>query len=225
MPINDRPGKASSLLNYLPAIFQENSAPGQPNFLGRFLLAFERILLGLGEVSDEVSQPGLEDKIAQLDRYFDPERTPSEFLPWLASWVALSLRQDWYEPEKRRFLRQIVPLYQLRGTKAGMEKMLQAYTGMGVEVRELISALQVGKTSTVGVDTVIGGGPPHYFFVKMFLDSPDPTLKDRKKQIAEAIIEQEKPAHTDYDLEIEVPIMQIEKHSTVGVDTLLGIPK
>ena len=61
MTINERTGQGSSLLNYLPAIFQEDSEANQPNFLGRFLLAFERILLGLGEISSEVPQPGIEE--------------------------------------------------------------------------------------------------------------------------------------------------------------------
>lgn len=260
MTIDQRPQTASSLLKELPAIFQEGSAPGQPNFLGRFLLAFERILLGLEEVSPEIPQPGLEEIIgggkildlsqpaisqeksplAGIQRYFEPgpgladsQRAPSEFLPWLASWVALTLREDWEEAEKRRFISKIVPLYQKRGTKAGLVEMLQAYTGMGVgtegavEVLEFVQPLAVGdpNSAIVGVNTVIGGAPPHYFLVKMFLNTFDPTETDRKKQIAYAIIDQEKPAHTYYDLKVQVPTMRIGKHSTVGVDTLLGTPK
>jgi phage tail-like protein len=230
MPINDRPGKASSLLNYLPTIFQDGSTPDRPNLLGRFLLAFERILLGFGEDSEELEEPGfgLEDKIAKLDRYFDPERTPSEFLPWLASWVALTLRDDWKEEEKRRFIGRIVPLYQQRGTKSGLEKLLRAYTGLpkeSVRVYELTQPLQVGKTSTVGVDTAIGSGPPHYFVVKMSLPVSTAIDRSRRKQIASAIIDREKPAHTYYDLIVEFPTIQVGITSTVGKDTLIGTPR
>jgi phage tail-like protein len=227
MPINDRPGQASSLLNYLPAIFQEGSTLAQPNFLGRFLLAFERILLGFGEVSEEVKQPGLEEAIAQLDRYFDPEHTPSEFLPWLAGWVALTLRDDWEEEEKRRFIGRIVPLYQQRGTKGGLEKLLLAYTGLpeeSVRVYELTQPLQVGKTSTIGVDTAIGSGPPHYFVVKMFLPVSTAIDRSRREQIARAIIDREKPAHTYYNLIVEFPTIQVGITSTIGKDTLIGTP-
>jgi phage tail-like protein len=227
MPINDRPGQASSLLNYLPAIFQEGSTLAQPNFLGRFLLGFERILLGFGEVSEEVKQPGLEEAIAQLDRYFDPERTLPEFLPWLASWVALTLRDDWNEEEKRRFLGRIVPLYQQRGTKSGLEKLLRAYTGLAEEsarVYELTQPLQVGETSTVGVDTAIGSGPPHYFVVKISLSISTEIDRARREQIARAIIDREKPAHTYYDLIVEFPTIQVGVTSTIGKDTLIGTP-
>ncbi len=229
MKINNRPGQASSLLDSLPAIFQDGSLPGQPNFLGRFLLAFERILLGLGEVSEESEEPGLglEDKISKLDRYFDPDNTPSEFLPWLAGWVALTLREDWKEEEKRRFIGRIVPLYQQRGTRFGLEELLRTYTGLpgeNVRVYELTQPLQVGVTSTVGVDTAIGSGPPHYFVVKMSLPVSTAIDRSRQEQIARAIIEQEKPAHIYYDLIVEFPTIQVGVTSTVGKDTLIGTP-
>ena len=218
----------SSLLEYLPAIYQADP------FLGQFLLAFEKILLGvkndnvpLPEVKNERKFPrkALEEIIATIDLFFQSEQTPKEFLSWLASWVALTLREDWEEEEKRRFISRIIPLYRLRGTKAGLEEMLKTYTELGVEIYEFIQPMQIGVTSRVGVDTAIDGGPPHYFRVKMVFQEYDPSIRIRKEQIAKAIIEQEKPAHTTYDLVIEVPTMQIGVHSTVGVDTLLGTPK
>ena len=83
----------STYLQYLPAIFQQDDG-GQPLFLGRFLLAFEHLLSGLGD-SDapgllEVLE-GIPGEMAGLERYFDPGpgqgdllRAPAEFLPWLA---------------------------------------------------------------------------------------------------------------------------------------------
>jgi len=41
-------------------------------------------------------------------------------------------------------------------------------------------------------------------------------------QIAREVIELGKPAHTDYELAIVSPILQLGVHSTIGVDTLLG---
>lgn len=231
------------LSNYLPAIYQEDP------FIGQFLLAFEKVLLGIDDtisfpqLRDDVKfQPkgwenkGLEEAIASIAILFDPignesqpvenrQRTGEEFLNWLASWVALSLRDDWEEEAQRRFIGRIVSLYKQRGTKAGMEEMLKTYTGMGVEVYEFIEPLQIGITSTVGVDTAIGGGPSHYFRVKMFVDAFEPKVKERKEQIARAIIDQQKPAHTYYDLQVDIPTMQIAVHSTIGVDTLLGTPR
>ena len=60
--------------------------------------------------------------------------TDVEFLPWLSGWVALTLRADWSEATQRSFLQQIVPLYRLRGTRDGLQRMLTLYTGQPVEV-------------------------------------------------------------------------------------------
>lgn len=263
MPSSPRSGETSSLLEYLPAIFQEGSTPDHSNFLERFLLAFERVLLGLEEVSQEVPQPGLEEilgggsiadpdqllansregkkPLAGIHRYFeagfrlqnnqsvllDPlQSAPPEFLSWLASWVALTLRQDWNEVEKRQFISQIVPLYRERGTKSGLEKLLRIYTGLpgdNVEINEFSQPMEVGNT-LLGINTVVGEGVPFYFLVKLSLPAPDPEAQLRQEQIARAIIDQEKPAYTYYDLKIQVPTMQIQVRSTIGVDTVLGVP-
>jgi hypothetical protein len=47
--------------------------------------------------------------------------------------------------------------------------------------------------------------------------------KERRQRIAMAIIDQEKPAHTYYAFRFrDTPTMQIDFHSTIGVDTVLG---
>jgi phage tail-like protein len=43
----------------------------------------------------------------------------------------------------------------------------------------------------------------------------------RQSAIVQALIDLEKPAHTDYELELRYPTMQLGVHSTVGLDTLL----
>jgi phage tail-like protein len=212
------------LKNYLPAIYQEDT------FINQFLLAFEKVILGRAD-HPEICALGLEEIIDRIHTYFQPgpgctaeERTPTDFLSWLAKWFTLGLRDDWTDEEKRRLLSRIVPLYRQRGTKAGLSDLLSTYTGMQVEISDQIQPIQIGVSSTIGIDTMIGGAPPHYFLVRMYLGDVEPTLLSRRQAIAKAIIEQEKPAHTYYDLEILVPTMQIGVHSKVGVDTVLGKP-
>lgn len=171
----------SSYLQHLPAIFQQDP------FLGRFLLAFESILTGEGDAE----LPSLFERIRSLAGFFDPETTDEEFLPWLASWVALSLRADWDERTKRAFIQQIVPLYRLRGTQAGLQRMLELYTGEPVVVADEFDQ------------------SPHFFQVQLRLSEPDPNRFRQKQQIARAIIDQEKPAHTFYALQVAVPTMRL----------------
>ena len=192
----------SSYLDYLPAIFRQDP------FAGQFLLAFEAVLTGMS------SQPGLETTIGGIASYFDPAATTAEFLPWLAGWAALSLRADWDEPTRRGFIAKIVPLYRLRGTPAGLQQMLALYTGEPVQIYDAFD------------------NPPFFFEVKLTLSEADPALLQSKQQIARAIIDQEKPAHTFYSLQIAVPTMRLVSQALherenaplliLGTNTLLG---
>lgn len=169
---------------------------------------------------------GIEEKLDTIHDYFDPMETPLEFLNWLAGWVALTLieGEGWNEEKKRNLIAGIVPLYKKRGTKEGLEEYIKIYVGEEVEVRinEFLQPFQVGITSTVGMDTMIGEGRPYYFHVHMNLPAPNRDLLARKKRAIHDIINKEKPAHTYYGLTIKVPTMQIGVNSTIGADTLLG---
>lgn len=226
----------SSYLDDLPAIYRQEATGGRPDFLGRLLLAFEHVLTGVGDPA----RPGLEEKLEGIPgllagayRYFtpgpglaEPERAPEEFLEWLSGWVALTLREDWQEEEKRRILAEIVPSYKKRGTPDGLKQVLAAFTGVSpnaITIAEFQQPFQLGVASTVGADTVLGGGPPHYFMVRALI--PGAADLARQRAVLKAIIDMEKPAHTYYELEISpTATMQLGVTSTVGVDTLLGIP-
>jgi phage tail-like protein len=200
-----QPG-ASRYLDHLPAIFSDD--PG--GFLGRFLLAFEHVLHGLGPANAQGHPPGLAEQIGDTARFLDPARTPAAFLDWLAGWVAVSLGEDWTEDQRRRFLGRVVPLYRMRGTAGGLIEMLRAYTGdLPVTVYEFEDV-------------------PHYFQVELSLGlslrDPDFAARSRRRQqTAMAIVDANKPAHTYYAFRFrDVPTMQIGVHSTVGLDTSLG---
>jgi phage tail-like protein len=215
--------KTSSYLSYLPAIYSEKTEGEIAPFVGRFLLAFEQILTGLAG-SDAEPVQGLEEIIADIPNIFDPAQTPTrDFLQWLAGWVALSLRADWTVDQQREFLARIVPLYRRRGTKQNLAELLKIYTGLEPVVTEgEATVFQIGAHSTIGEDTQINGSAPHYFRVSVTIPNPDPSTLQRQHQIVTALIEQEKPAHTAYDVEFEHSTMQIGVRSTLGVDTLLG---
>ena len=212
MKANTSEQKVSRYIKYLPSIYQDNK------FLEGFLLAFEQILTGVSD-SNEVpgsDTQGLEEYIDNIHTYFHPgypsknnqidrkETAPTEFLPWLATWVALSLRDDWKEETKRRFISQIVPLYRMRGTKAGLTQILQLYTQEKVNIYEF-------------------DDPPHYFQVELSLS--DRSDLARTEAIARAIIDREKPAHTFYSLQLLFPTMRIinnpEPDNPEGLEPLL----
>lgn len=240
--IDDR--MLSRYLDDLPAIYRQEDQGDLPDFLGRFLLAFEHVLTGVGKPC----KPGLEEildgiavgpdddpkvLLAGAHRYFTPgpfkavlERAPAEFLEWLSGWVALTLREDWKEEERRRMLAEIVPSYRQRGTPAGLKKALSAFTGAYSSAIAILeqpeNPFQIGVTSTVGKDVVLTGGRPHHFVVRTLVPGSEDV--GRKRAALRAIIELEKPAHTSYDLFIQIPTLQVGKTSSIGVNTSLGIP-
>jgi phage tail-like protein len=230
-------GRADRFLDSLPAIFQDDEF----NFAGRFLLAFEQVLLGannplepgleeiLGGVSDPVS--GLQ-LVSGIHRYFDPgpgqpdgARAPQEFLDWLSGWVALSLRADINESRQRDFIARAASLYPLRGTRAGLAKAINIYTRLAPTIAEIDTPLQLGVHATIGEDTVIGGGAPHFFNVLVRLATIDIAEMKKQIEIVTAIIDMEKPAHTHYSLRVETPTLQVGVHSTIGLDSLVGGPQ
>ncbi len=195
------------------------------HFLGRFLLAFEQVLTGLPGLAGREPEPahGLEEIIATIASLFDPKETREEFLPWLASWVALGLRADWTEAQKRDFLANIVPLYRRRGTKDNLAELLRIYTGLSPVITGAgDSDFQIGVHSTIGMDTQISGSAPAFLPRQRDHAQSRPCHFKAPAQIATALIELQKPAHTDYELEILFRTMQIGVRSTIGVDTLLG---
>jgi hypothetical protein len=156
--------------------------PGRPSVDGGIPLAELR----LKEEENGNRNPKL---VANPDVFDRVARTPEEFLPWLAGWVALSLQEDWSSEEKRRFISRMVPLYRKRGTTEGLSELLELFTGLSPSVLE-------------GPDPDIPPGgrfnyAPHKFKVYFVLpEGSNSTTFGDKAKIAERIIQQEKPAHT-----------------------------
>jgi phage tail-like protein len=191
---------APSLINYLPAIYRSDPLTNQ------LLSAFEAILIGSPNDDKFPSRPiGIENTIAQIDRLFDPDQTPEDFLPWLSSWTAFSLRADLSIPAQREFIAKVVSLYRRRGTKKNLQDLLTIFTQNIPEITE---------TET-----------PFCFRVKIRL-SGAPADATRQLEIIRALIDLEKPAHTYYFLNAEYPSLQIrpltDNPAQIGVNTILG---
>ena len=122
------PGQ-SSYLRHLPQVLWSNESGSEP-FLGEVLCVFEKILTGIADGvpirSGEVEYPPLKEVIDQLPKLFNPWSTRPEFLPWVASWVALELEPvDPYQ--QRKLITEIVSIYRLRGLEAGLHAYLDVY--------------------------------------------------------------------------------------------------
>lgn len=209
--------KPSSLLDYLPAICR------QETFLGLFLLAFEKVLLGRQEIISEQDQQdlkdlkdlkdlrGLEETIADLHRYFSPDDAPAEFLPWLARWTAFNLRAGLSDDQQRKFLANVIENYHWRGTKKGMVELLRVFTEGDPEVTADAQELYRFHV-TIRVNVGAQDKERYGEFIR------------RQRAIAHAVIELDKPAHTFFkedDLQLIFPSLIIGK-ARIGEDTLIS---
>ncbi|WP_298685511.1 phage tail protein [uncultured Methanomethylovorans sp.] len=104
-----------SYLDHLPAIYREDLL--SKGLLERFLAIFESMFFDIDRT------------IEHMGRYFDAYGTPPEFLSWLGSWLALAGEEDWPEDKKRLFISKAVSLYKKRGTRDGLEEIIQLLTG------------------------------------------------------------------------------------------------
>lgn len=176
------------LLEHLPAIYQTNVQ------LASFLKPFEALLLG---------PRGIRNRILNLPDLLDPWRAPDDFLPWLASWVGLSLRRDLPLERQRALIAHAAPLYRKRGTPDTVKTLLELVTGGEARVEEPeIVGLRVGVDATVGSTTRLGSELPHFFHVA--IDFPPASGQDESwlEALARDTIDLAKPAHTYYDLRL-----------------------
>lgn len=161
--LNGHEREPSRLLKYLPAIYTDDP------FLSGLLQLFDSFWLPLDR------------EIGQLYRYFDPTITPTEFLPWLGTWVDLVLDENWPEARRRALVRHAADLYRRRGTASGLRDYLALYLNQTPEIDD-------------GDET-----RPFHFTVTFRL--PDPTTVDQDR--IRRIIDEAKPGYTTYTLRLE----------------------
>jgi phage tail-like protein len=209
----------NSILQYLPSIYQRSDLTGR-NFIKDFLWMYQHIF------------NQTEEKLDNIHTYFDPLECPSDFLSWLASWVAMVLEEDWPEVQKRNIIKRAVELYQLRGTVRGLKIYLKIFTGVEPIIHENTwpyEGVVEGIYSTVGEDTVLMHyvEKEHCFVVELPMAVKETDVDTIRK--IHRIIDNEKPAHTQYYV-IFAPEEEVEEdfaievglRSTIGVDTWIG---
>jgi phage tail-like protein len=179
-----------SYTDLLPAIYRRSDATGR-NFVRDLCWLLEHIF---GSITD---------KLDIMHSFYDPHECPEEFLPWLASWTAMTLDLDWPVEKKRAIIKRAVELYGIRGTVKGLKLFLKLFTGHEPRIFENIwpfKGFRIETEGLIGVDSVIL--PPVHtsrcFIVEMplkFADvSPEMVIRIHN------IIQLEKPANTHYYL-------------------------
>lgn len=174
----------SSYIRHLPGLYSKDE------FMGRFLLIFESIL------------SPIERTVDNIPLYLDPLLTNEQMLPWLASWIDLTLDPSWPLRRRRELVKSAVELYRWRGTRRGLSEYLRIYTGKTPEIIEHIPGPPLGPDFKLGPSARLGSSGGGFHFT-VTVEADDPPDFDTEK--IRTIIDSQKPAHTVYTLRIKGP--------------------
>ena len=207
-------------IDFLPGIYQDADEENA-DFLRRFLL-----------ISAHLTS-GVEENLEFVHELFDPRITNQNWLPWLASWLAMPLLEGWDEEKRRELIQRTPELYRKRGTAEGLKLALRLFADIKAEIHEgewPYPGLVIGRSSTIGKDTVLS--PPVFVSQCFTVELPDRKAEISRERLrtVQALVETEKPAHAHYALVFErtepvyekVPFLHVGKTGRVGVDARIG---
>lgn len=106
------------VVSLLPGVFQEDP------FTQGFCAAMDQVLLPVVTTLDG------------FPAYLDPGTAPQQMLVRLASWMGLPLAGRWAQESLRQALSAAMHLYEMRGTRQGLEELLRLLTGSGADIQE-----------------------------------------------------------------------------------------
>lgn len=197
-----------SYLSYLPALYQEEETSRR--FLERYLSLFAAFF------------NDLDDRIEHIARYFDSDLASGPFLKWLGSWLGIEVDDNWNETQLRRLVQQAPELYRLRGTRQGISKIIEIYTG---EKPYIIEHFQLKKMRDIAglreLAAHLYADNPYCFTV---LIKPEYVESEKERTMIQAILDGQKPAYTEARLVPLQPWMYMDMHSYIGVNTYLSEP-
>jgi len=140
--------------------------------------------------------------------YFDPLLTPSELLPWLASWLGLPIDNLLPIERNRVLIQNAMQLSQRRGTVAALKKYLEIYSDGKVEITERRAKNFVLGAASLGVVVALGKkNLPNTVSIKLSVPEEElvrtkysPEMYQRKMN---EIVRSQIPAHVTFDLNCE----------------------
>ena len=205
-----------SLIRFLPTVFQEGRTEDEADLLSRFLWIANHFY-------DSV-QMGADKMTRQLSPFLVEE----DYLPWLASWVGLTLDEGWSAEKKRSFLARSARLFTVRGTAQCLTEMLEAFTGVTPAIEENVwpyDGFRIGVTSSIGEDSMIFPEVNLAFCFVVRLPKRAEDLTPEMCAKIHQIIRQEKPAHTMYFLQYagEAGLNVDQTMMSIGIGTRIGL--
>ena len=192
-----------SFVSYLPEFYRSNEENFE--FLDRFLGMYQSMILDLQE------------EVVNISHYLDSDVTSTEFLHWLAKWVAIDDVFRWDEQKLRNFIKQSFSIYKLKGTKEGLERVIELYLGQKPRIVETYEIMNTySKSEYQEQYQSLYGDNIYSFFV--FVEEKFVPTKEVLIGL-NAIIEHYKPAYTVGKVIVLKSFMVLGQHVYLGINS------
>lgn len=197
----------SSLLSYLPSIYQE----GPPDsFLERFISLFGHFLRQHHE------------QIAGVSAVFDSEQVDGAFLKWLASWLNIVADDSWSDERLRAYIQIAPKLYQIRGTRQAMQQMVKLLTGYTPHILEHFQYKHLlHDPDWEKALSLLYTDMPYHFLVIL---PPHSIASEQQKEMVQRMIARDQPAMTEAELIVLEPRIRLGGHTYLEVNSILASP-
>ena len=220
-------------LRRLPRTFSRE--PVEADFLRRYLAICEGLL---GE---------LENRAAHREYLLDPFGTPEDLLPWLASFLGMTLDERWPVAARRTLVAEAAWLFRFRGTIAGLVRFLEIYLGDSVVILEHFRLRGMGgallgdrgaaiSSSVLGGGFRVGGviGDPALSPLQGDIDDAFDThahrfsvmvrghLSDEQLDVVHHVLDVHRPAHTVVEVCTLGAGMRVGRGLHVGISSTIG---
>jgi len=197
-----------TLLSYLPSVYQEEESSS--DFLARYLSLF-------GTLFDS-----LDEQIGGMSRQFDREVIEGGQLRWLASWLGLEIDEHWSDEWIRQLIRAAPELYRFRGTRRGIEKLIETLTGLPPVIVEPFQFKAMREQAELRwLTDRLYGQDPHTFTVLL---NQTQARTEKERVLLRGLIEDHKPAFTEVRIVWLQPWMYLDLHTYLGINTVLAEP-
>ena len=220
-------------LRRLPRTFSRD--PYEADFLRRYLALFNGLL---GE---------MEGRAARREVLLDPFGTPEDMLPWLASFLGLTLDDRWSVEARRTLVAEAAELLRYRGTIRSLSRMLEIYLGEPVVILEHfrlrgMGGAIIGEAGAVESRAVLGSGfrvggaisdldasplegsAPDAFetHAHRFSVMIRGALSEEQLSVVQYVLDVHRPAHTLVELCTIGSGMRVGRGLHVGISSTIG---
>ncbi|MNZ83304.1 Phage tail protein [compost metagenome] len=122
----------------------------------------------------------------------------------------------------KAFIQAAPELYRYRGTRQGLMKAIEIYTGSSPLIIEYFQTKSMRDHAELRqlTDELYGGNP--YTFTVLL--RPEQALTEKQRVVIEQLLEEQKPAYTEAKLVLLQPWMYLDLHTYLGINTVLTEP-